>query len=473
MTLTPMLSNDKVTVTDEIPDAGGRPSVSTDFTRRVVGQLPRADRSRRRRRMIADLGRPAVAILVSLLLALGGATTLPAYGAEGARVAVRAVSIAVVGQAVANNIVVHLLGDLRLGWLPVVATLLVLLTIAFGAQRHMRRTGVLGGTTMNDENRPHGSRTRPGVMVGRNVLVSLLALVIAAAVLVPALAVGRGAVRLGDLEIAPDEKLTRTTLVIGGDVLILGRTASPVVVLGGDITVVGRAEDDLVTFPGTVSLAPGSVVMRDVVAIGGSVLRAEDAQIQGNVAGQQFPWSGAIVRGESDLLGTIVSRVRLGLLGAIAGALLAVAAVVIVPWLVVLTAATGRGATMQSGLIGLAGLACGPLVIVPLALSLVGAPLAILLGMALFICWWLGAASTGFLLGRWLLRLRKRDSSLTRATLLGGAVLGTLLGIPMIGGVALVLIGAVGAGAVLLSLIEGEFGSVRAPESTVGMMAYE
>jgi hypothetical protein len=33
--------------------------------------------------------------------------------------------------------------------------------------------------------------------------------------------------------------------------------------------------------------------------------------------------------------------------------------------------------------------------------------------------------------------------------------------------------GAAGAGAVLLALIEGEFGSVRGPESTMGMMAYE
>ena len=471
--MTPVSPRDQVTTVEGSKAPGAEFIISADFTQRVVSQLPRADRSRRRRRLFANLGRPAVAILISLLLAIGGATTLPAYGAEGARVAVRAMSFAVVGQSVANNIIVNLLVDLQIGWLPVVATILVLLTVALGAQRHMRRTGVLGGTTMNDENHPRWSRTRPGGMGGRNVLVSLLSLVIAAAVLVPALAIGRGAVRLGDLEIAPDEKLTRTTLVIGGDVQILGRTAAPVIVLAGDITVIGRAEDDLVTFPGTIRLAPGSVVVRDVVAIGGSVLRSEDAQIQGNVAGQQFPWSGAIVRSESDLAGMILTRVRLGLLGAIAGALLAVAAVVIVPWLVVLTAATGRGATMQSGLIGLAGLACGPLVIVPLALSLVGAPLAVLLGMALFICWWLGAASTGFLLGRWLLRLRKRDSSLTRATLLGGAVLGTLLGIPMIGGVALVLIGAVGAGAVLLSLIEGEFGSVRAPESTVGMMAYE
>jgi len=39
--------------------------------------------------------------------------------------------------------------------------------------------------------------------------------------------------------------------------------------------------------------------------------------------------------------------------------------------------------------------------------------------------------------------------------------------------VVLVLAGAAGAGAVLLALLEGEFGSARSPEATVGMMVYE
>ena len=111
--------------------------------------------------------------------------------------------------------------------------------------------------------------------------------------------------------------------------------------------------------------------------------------------------------------------------------------------------------------------------IVPLALSLVGVPLAGILMIALVFCWWLGAASVGFLIGRRLLGLRGHEGSLTRAALLGGALLGGIVGIPVVGGVFLVLAGAAGAGAVLLGLIEGEFGSARAPEAAVGMMVYE
>ena len=52
-------------------------------------------------------------------------------------------------------------------------------------------------------------------------------------------------------------------------------------------------------------------------------------------------------------------------------------------------------------------------------------------------------------------------------------MLGSIVGIPVVGGVVLVLAGAAGAGAVLLAVLEGEFGSARAPEATVGMMVYE
>jgi hypothetical protein len=307
----------------------------------------------------------------------------------------------------------------------------------------------------------------------RNALISLLSLVVLTAGLVPAMALGRGAVQVGTLVVESQERLSGTTLVLAGDALVLGRTESPLIVVGGDARVEGRADDDVVAVLGNVKLGTGSVASRDVVAVGGRVLRADGSLVLGNVAGQELRWTGSEIRNEGDLWNALLARTRLAILGAAAGMLGAIGAVTLVPWLVVLTAATGRGAPLQSGLIGLAGLACGPLVIVPLALSLVGVPLAGILAIALVFSWWLGASAVGFLLGRRLLGRLGYEGSLTRATLLGGALLGGMVGIPVVGGVFLVLAGAAGAGAVLLGLIEGEFGSARGPESAVGMMAYE
>lgn len=454
-----------------MPSEPDRP-LGADFTARVLASLPAADRSRRRRRRLASLTRPAGAILFGLVAGLIGMSTLPAYGADGARVAVRAVSWLVVGQSISRNLSGQLLGDLRLEWLPAATAVLLLATVALGAQRHMRRARAEGGGTMPFDG-PAGPDSALPSIDGRNALISLLALVVLAAGLVPAMAFGRGNVRLGDLQIDRPDVLPGTVLVLAGDVRILGRTAAPLIVVGGDVTIEGQAQDDVVAVLGSVLLQPGSVAGRDVVAVGGRILRGDGSLVMGNVAGQELRWTGSAIRSESDLPGAALARARLSLLGAAAGMMLAIAAVTLVPWLVVLTAATGRGAPLQSGLLGLAGLACGPLLIVPLGLSLVGAPLAAILAIALVLCWWLGAASVGFLLGRRLLGRRGRESSLTRAALIGGAVLGAVVGVPVVGGVVLVLAGAAGAGAVLLVLIEGEFGSARGPEATMGMVAYE
>jgi hypothetical protein len=428
----------------------------------VLAKLPAADRARARRRRLAALSRPAFAVLLGLLGALAGASALPAYGADGARVAVRAVSWMVVGQSVARNLSKSLIGDLSLEWLPIGSAALLLATVGLGAQRHMRRPS-----------RPVDEERDVLMIDGRKALISLLALMVIGAALVPALAFGRGYVHLGTLRVERGQTLDGTKLVVGGNAELLGRASAPLIVVGGDASVEGRTDDDVVAVFGSVLLGPGSVARRDVVAVGGRVLRADGSLVNGNVAGQELRWTGSEIRSESDLPAAILVRARLALLGAAAGMLLVIGAVTLLPWLVVLTGATARGAPLQSGLLGLAGLACGPLLIVPLGLSLVGAPLAAIMLLALVLCWWLGAASVGFLIGRRLLRWRGREGSLTRAALTGGALLGSIVGIPVVGGVVLVLAGAAGAGAVLLALLEGEFGSARAPEATVGMMVCE
>src|SRR5438093_11020077 len=112
---------------------------SPHFTAGVLARLPAADRARARRRRIAALSRPTFAVLLGLLGALAGASALPAYGADGARVAVRAVSWLVVGQSVARNLSGALIGDLSLEWLPIGTAALLLATVGLGAKRHMGR----------------------------------------------------------------------------------------------------------------------------------------------------------------------------------------------------------------------------------------------------------------------------------------------------------------------------------------------
>src|SRR5437870_8587040 len=163
---------------------------SPHFTAGVLARLPAADRARARRRRVAALSRPTFAVLLGLLGALVGASALPAYGADGTRAAVRAVSWMMVGQSVARNLSGSLIGELSLEWLPIGTAALLLATVGLGARRHMRRP----------DNEAAGERDV--LMIdGRKALVSLLALVVIGAALGPALAFGRGYVHLGKLRV--------------------------------------------------------------------------------------------------------------------------------------------------------------------------------------------------------------------------------------------------------------------------------
>ncbi|TAK25503.1 MAG: hypothetical protein EPO26_03820 [Chloroflexota bacterium] len=436
--------------------------VADGFTRSVLERLPAADSTRQRRRFVAGASRPAFAILAALIAASIGASALPAYGATSARAAVRAVSWAVIGQSVSSNIGRQIVGDLNLDWLPGASAAIVLAAIVIGAHHSMRaRSHRLTST---------GEARGSGPLESRRVLVTLMALVVFGASLVPLMALGRGTVHLGRFNVPYGESLDRTLLVVGGDADIEGTTRAPLMVVWGDARIHARSTDDIVTVGGNIYLGPTAIAERDVVALSGRVLRADGAVVHGNVAGQELRWTGNAFGADANLANTALARIRLTLLGAAAGLLLAIAAVTVVPWIVVLAAATLRGAPGGSSLVGLVGLSCGPLLIVPLGLSLIGAPLAGLLALALALAWWLGSSAVSMLIGRWALRAIRRDGSMTRATLVGGALVGSLLGIPIAGGAVIVLCGAVGAGAVLVALIEGEFGNSHVP---LEMMVYD
>ncbi len=419
------------------------------FVAAVRARLPAADRERRRRRVVAFLSRPAVALFAALSLAIVGASALPVYGATSTRAAVRAVSWLVVAQSAGSNLSAQLIDQLRLGWLPLATAAIVLGGVVMGAWFRLRVRKEGGDVDERSERRVNTA------------LLSLLLLVVIGAAVMPATAIGRGSVHVGNLTIAEDATLDRPQIVLAGDLDLRGVASRPIVVVWGDAYVRQVSSDDVVVIGGSILLDAGSVVERDVLALGGRILRADDAVVVGNIAGQELRWTGSNVDSAPEAAAALLARLRLAFLGAAAGVLLVMAAITVVPWVVVLSAATARGSAVKSAALGAVGLAGGPLIVVPLGLSLVGVPLAGLLAVALTLAWWLGTAAVSLLLGRALLRLAGWDGSVIAAGVVGGAILGGSVGVPVIGAIAIVVGGSIGAGAVLLALVEGEFGSNR------------
>lgn len=293
---------------------------------------------------------------------------------------------------------------------------------------------------------------------GFSPLVILLTSLILISGIVPFVAVARGAVHYSDYRVTAGEVLEHPLIVVGGTVTIDGETRAPLLSLGGRIINGGRAHDDLVVVGGTVHLASGSLVEGNVVALGGRIFRSDSATVGGNVAGTEFLWSGAELLRSGDPAPIIAARIRMGLLGMISGVLLAFAATTFLPWPIILSATTASEQPIRSGLVGVTGLACVPLLIIPLALSLVGLPLALFLALALFGAWIIGLATAGLILGRHLMGLWTDESSLLTATMLGLAAIGSLQALPVVGGLMIVLAGGLGAGALALGVTAGELG---------------
>lgn len=281
--------------------------------------------------------------------------------------------------------------------------------------------------------------------------------VLACSMAIPVSAVLRGVVRVGSVTVASGREQTRPLFVLGGPVRIEGSTSAPVVVLRGSVWIDGSARDDVISVGGDIHLRDGSEARGNVVSLGGQVLRDDGARVFGSVIGSGSPLPAAPA--QAGLLDLFVSRLRLASLAMTALLLLGLAVWAVLPWPALVTTATARRFRLRSAILGVGTLLCAPLIVVPLAVSLAGLPLAVLLTLGLGALWLIGVVSSAVRLGHRLLTLGGRPHSLLSATLVGLVCLGLLPALPIFGSLALLLAGCVGLGAALVAVWDRDVAS--------------
>jgi hypothetical protein len=279
-------------------------------------------------------------------------------------------------------------------------------------------------------------------------LVGVLLLVLSAAAALPVLALARGYIHLGTL----NNHATRTEplLIIGGDASLPSGATAPLMVMGGTLHLNGTATDVVIGLDADLVLGPRAVLAADVVDLDGSIYRAPSAQVHGNtvsVIGPLWTRSGSRSAG-------LLQDAHLAALTALSVFVLALLLSAAFPWRVLIVAATVRRYSWQSLAVASVGLVGLPLVCVPLLLSLVGLPLALLLLLAAFGLWVMGVAGAGLLIGHRLLVICGTADSLLRSTFLGLLVLVIVGLIPRYGLLVLLGLGCLGAGATVLSLVD-------------------
>ncbi|HYH53711.1 MAG TPA: polymer-forming cytoskeletal protein [Solirubrobacterales bacterium] len=252
----------------------------------------------------------------------------------------------------------------------------------------------------------------------------------------------------GDVNV-PRWETVEGIVVASGDVRVEGRVDGDVVLFAGDATVSGRIDGDLVTFGGRARLLPSAFVTGDLQYADERPIIAPQATVRGDVLEQDWddslellPFIGAFVL----WLGVTISMAILGLL-----------LLLIAPRAADAISARSRERAGIVIAIGIAVAICLPLAAGIAAVTLVGIPLAVVLGLALLPAAALAYVAAAYALGR---RIVSPPQNRVWSFLAGLAILRVAALVPFLGllvGLAAVVIG--------FGLIAAAIGAAREPEA--------
>ena len=277
------------------------------------------------------------------------------------------------------------------------------------------------------------------------------------ALLLPATALGQGSrggsakdwvTVTGPVTVGPNQTVGNL-IVIDGDVRVDGRVRGDLVAVYGDVRLSGTVGGDLITVAKQAVLTPGAHVGGNLSYFGERPVVAPGAKVEGDVTRvTQITDPLGFVGFFALWLAVSVSALVLGLLMLwLAPAALdaTMRAVTTRPW-----ATIGWGVLLFFGLPVLALLAL---------ITLVGAPLGVALGLALWPLYAMGYTTSAWLLGR---RLLRPPRGRVLAFFTGLVILRVVSLVPWIGGVIWLVGTVVGLGALAVALWEARRTAVGA-----------
>ena len=249
----------------------------------------------------------------------------------------------------------------------------------------------------------------------------------------------------------------RTIVKFGSDLVIEeGMRVRDAVVIGGHITVNGVVEHDVVAVAGSVMLGSEAVVGRNAVSVGGTIDRAEGAEVQGDIVEVNIPGLASALTAAfwSNWEGlrwalTIISFIAF--LGFLALALLTVA---LLPKPVGLISSAVENHTLKVGLWGILAMALIVPLAILLAVSVVGIvliPLYVFLVVCAFLTGYIAVAR---LIGNKItIALKTPDRPMLWETFWGLIVLWAIGWVPIVGWLVKGLSALLGLGGVIVTLL--------------------
>lgn len=260
---------------------------------------------------------------------------------------------------------------------------------------------------------------------------SILALVLLST---PASALAQDRVTFGeDVVIAAGERV-HDVATFGGDATVMGDVSGDVVTFGGDALVLGHVAGDVATFGGDLTLGEGASVAGEISTLGGSVEHEAPLPPPPSSPLEALAaWIHDALQGAASF--ALLFLLALGMLGLVPERLRALE--------VVIAREPGR-----AGLRGVGAFFLAVIGIILLAITVIGIPAAIALGVALSAAGYVGLAAVAAVIGVILPVERLRDRPVMQ---LAAGVLTLYVAslVPGIGSLIVIGCAAVGLGAVV------------------------
>ncbi len=289
----------------------------------------------------------------------------------------------------------------------------------------------------------------------------------------PAVAAGGGEpllqgqqVVFGGSVTVPEGETQRDAVAFGGDVTVDGTVTHDAVALGGSVVVNGTVERDVVAMGGNVTLGPHARVGHDISIFGGTLSRAEGSVVGGGVVtgdgrrgGWVFgpwsrPWNWVGGHGKFGLshFWPLTPAFWLGgVVTAIGMVLLALLTLLFFPRHLQMTGTALEQRPIESFALGCGGFLAGLALSVLFAITILFIPVSFFILTVMTVAWLFGWGALFLVTGQRLLQAANRPQELVLALLLGGAVLGFLANVPVLGAFVIVIGGSVALGAAVLS----------------------
>lgn len=288
-----------------------------------------------------------------------------------------------------------------------------------------------------------------------------------------------GDVRLAGGRVTIEAPIGGDILAAGGTVEVSG-TASSTRIAGGTVRMIGGSKGPVVIYGADVYLA-GDFAGDVTVVASDSITIAEGAHVRGifkynapqqvEVPASALMDGGVVYTGQSSYLPTTEEARNFAIAGATVFFIVQLISVIVAAGLIagllpkLTNAMTDRVLTgslrrfILSALLGFAVAVAAPVFILLLAISFVGMAVALLLALLYFLVLCLGYIYAGIIVGAWLARLTFKQSIVSwRFAVLGMAVLYIVSIIPFVGPLIVIVLSAVGMGALLAIGYRSAFG---------------